>query len=59
VDSSFEDQAKVIWGERRRRLAIKKLGGIKVSLLESNTANGDNVNWHWYKNLSIALGEKF
>jgi hypothetical protein len=30
VDSSFEEQAKVIWGERRKRLAIKKLGGIKV-----------------------------
>ena len=30
VDSSFEEQSKQIWGERRKRLAIKKLGGVKV-----------------------------
>jgi len=29
VDSSNEDQAKTTWVERRRRMAIKKLGGVK------------------------------
>ena len=31
VDSSNEDQAKTTWVERRRRMAIKKLGGVKVA----------------------------
>ena len=31
VDSSNEEQARTTWVERRRRLAIKKLGGVKVS----------------------------
>ena len=30
VDSTNEDQARTTWVERRRRLAIKKLGGVKV-----------------------------
>ena len=32
MDSSNEDQAKTTWVERRRRMAIKKLGGVKVLL---------------------------
>ena len=32
VDSTNEDLAKTTWVERRRRLAIKKLGGVKVTL---------------------------
>ena len=30
MDSSNEDHAKTTWVERRRRMAIKKLGGVKV-----------------------------
>lgn len=33
VDSSNEEQARTTWVERRRRLAIKKLGGVKVITL--------------------------
>ena len=34
VDSTNEDFARTTWVERRRRLAIKKLGGVKVMLEE-------------------------
>ena len=30
VDSSNEEAARSTWVERRRRMAIKKLGGVKV-----------------------------
>ena len=36
VDSTNEDQARTTWVERRRRLAIKKLGGVKVWILIIN-----------------------
>ena len=41
VDSSNEEQARTTWVERRRRLAIKKLGGVKVSTHHKLTGTED------------------
>ena len=46
MDQSNEEQARVMWVERRRRLAIKKLGGVKEEEyfggfgVENNTYGG-------------------
>ena len=45
VDSTNEDQARTTWVERRRRLAIKKLGGVKVldrTILQKLTTKTNN-----------------
>jgi hypothetical protein len=52
VDSSFEEQSRVIWGERRKRLAIKKLGGIK----EEEFLSGFGVENTGYTGYSDAYG---
>ena len=46
VDSSNEEQARTTWVERRRRLAIKKLGGVKVS-------TSSQVQWNCRYSLNI------
>ena len=35
MDASFEENSKLLWNERRKRLAIKKLGGVKVILFKT------------------------
>ena len=32
VDPGWEEESRQLWTERRRRLAIKKLGGVKVQM---------------------------
>ena len=50
VDSSNEEQARTTWVERRRRLAIKKLGGVKVS-------TSSQAQWNCRYSLNIPPGE--
>ena len=46
VDSTNEDQARTTWVERRRRLAIKKLGGVKVECTD--------WLWLWWTQTTIS-----
>ncbi len=46
VDSETEDASRALWNERRRRLAIKRFGGVRdeFSVVDSCALGGPQVN---------------